>query len=778
MPTATETPNPPLLLHIQGMTCAACQAHVQRALAAVPGVASAHVNLMANTATVEAASALPPGPLLDAVRNAGYNASLGAPEAHDAPERGLGLRAVLSLAAGAVAMLLSMPLMMAQVLTTGQGQPAQDPLLALAARVLDPLTPHVLMQLPAQPLRWVLALLAAITMLFGAPGIYAAAWRAARHRATNMNTLVAIGTLAAFAASLATTVFPAAMARRGLGGDVYFEAVILILGFLLAGRWLEARARSRATGALEGFARLEAKDVRLLSGTPEAGNFASMPETLLPLDAIEAGDLLRVLPGDRIPVDGEVLFGRSSIDASMLTGEPLPVTRGPGERVAAGTLNLDGVLVLRATAVGAASTLAQMRRLMAQAQNSRSPLEQLADRVSAVFVPSVLGLAALTFLVWSIALNTHGLNLGFGRPFAVAIAVLIIACPCAMGLAVPAAITVSIGRAAQLGLLVKGGEALERLARIDTLALDKTGTLTEGRPRIAAFVVAPQPAVNSGKLLALAAAAERLSTHPLASAVVEFASSQPGLPPSPAVEDLRVLPGVGLEATVDGRRLALGNASLLGDEPPLPAPDGLTAATPLHLLLDGRLQATFFAVDTLRPHAQEAVAALQQLGVGTILLTGDTEASAAPIAREAGIAEVRASLLPEDKLATIRSLQQQGRRVGMAGDGINDAAALAQADAGIAMAGGTDLAREAGDAILLHPDLRLLSASVRLARRTTRIMRQNLGWAMAYNALGLPIAAGVFYPHFHVLLSPVLASAAMALSSVSVLANSLRLRRG
>jgi Cu+-exporting ATPase len=766
-------------LRIQGMTCASCQVHVQRALAAVPGVDSANVNLMAHTANITSATPIAPETLITAVRNSGYNASLPADAAHstdahdhmDMEGGHLGLRALVSLVAGAVAMLISMPLM-----TAAPG--GNDPLLSATTRALAPLMPMWLMTLPPQPIRWSLAVLSLAVIVFAAPEIYSAAWRAARHRSTNMNTLVALGTLAAFASSLAATIAPAFFTRHGLASDVYYEAVILILAFLLSGRWLEARARARATSALRGFAHLEAADVRLLTVPPGDTNYAAAPETILPLDAVETGNFVRVLPGDRIPVDGDVVHGRSSVDESMLTGEPLPVTRSIGSHVSGGTLNLDGALVLRATAVGAASTLAQMQRLLESAQSSRAPMQRLADRASAIFVPTVLVLAAVTFTVWAIAGNVDGHHDGFARAFAIAIAVLIIACPCAMGLAVPAAITVSIGRAAQAGLLIKGGEALERLDTIDTLALDKTGTLTEGQPTIAAFVVAPDAAFDRATLIAFAAAAERLSTHPLAKAVVAFDAQQ--TTPPPLVEDLEVLPGIGLTATVSNtHKLALGNASLLTAPlpPELATPANLSYATPLYLLLDGLLQAVFFAVDPIRPSAAAAIAELLQLHVRPLLLTGDIAASAAPIAKEAGITDIHAHLLPADKLKSIQQLQAEGHKVAMAGDGINDAAALAQADAGLAMASGADLAREAGDILLLHHDLRLIPTSIRLARHTTHIMRQNLGWALVYNAIGLPIAAGVLYPHFHILLSPILASAAMALSSVSVLANSLRLRR-
>jgi Cu+-exporting ATPase len=795
-------------LQIQGMTCAACQIHVQHALEAVPGVDSASVNLMAHTAQITTAAPIDPTILIDAVRNSGYDASLptaeGEPHDHDSTEStNLGLRTLLALLVGALAMLLSMPLMMASTGST-------DPLLHTLAKALAPLMPSALMALPAQPIRWLLCALALATMIFAAPEIYTAAFRAARHRATNMNTLVTLGTLAAFASSFAATVAPAYFARHGLASDVYFEAVVLILAFLLTGRWLEARARTRATSALRGFAQLEVADARLLDLPLNSTDYASAPETLLPLSAIEPNDLIRVLPGDRIPLDGLIVHGRSSIDESMLTGEPLPITRNIGDHVSGGTLNLDGPLVLRATAVGAASTLAQMQRLLSQAQSSRAPMQRLADRASAIFVPTVLALAALTFIVWSIAENTGGRHEGFARALSIAIAVLIIACPCAMGLAVPAAITVSLGRAAQSGLLIKGGEALERLAAVDTIALDKTGTLTEGRPRIAAFVVAQNATLDSTTLLAYAAAAERLSTHPLAQAVVDYATehqsqatlrypeaSASGLIPSqetgalapavrfsptaaaPSVENLITLPGTGLTATIASHKLALGNAALLTAAPPaeLLAPPDLTRATPLYLLLDDIPQAVFFATDELRPSARTAIAQLNALHIHPVLLTGDIAASAAPIAHAAGIDDVQAHLLPAEKLTAIRTLQSSGHKVAMVGDGINDAAALAQSDAGLAMASGSDLAREAGDILLLHHDLRLIPLAIRIARRTTHIMRQNLGWAVIYNLIGLPLAAGVLYPHFHILLSPILASAAMALSSVSVLANSLRLRR-
>jgi P-type Cu+ transporter len=804
-------------LNIQGMTCASCQIHVQRALEAVPGVGSASVNLLAHTAQITSTLPVDPITLIAAVHNFGYEASLPATtqdhSEHDAMEGShLGLRTLLALIAGALAMTLSMPLMMASTASN-----SNDPLLNSLASALAPLMPSFLMSLPTEPLRWLLCLLALATILFAAPEIYTAAFRAALHRSTNMNTLVALGTLAAFASSFAATIAPAYFVRHGLGSDVYYEAVILILAFLLTGRWLEARARNRATSALRGFAQLESSNARLLTLPPSllpqtltpltspeppstelSDALSSAPETLLPLSAIQPNDLIRVLPGDRIPLDGLILHGRSSIDESMLTGEPLPHTRSISDKVYGGTLNLDGPLVLRATAVGVASTLAQMQRLLSQAQSSRAPMQRLADRASAIFVPAVLALSILTFTIWAIAENTHGHHQGLARALSIAIAVLIVACPCAMGLAVPAAITVAIGRAAQAGLLIKGGEALERLATVDTIALDKTGTLTVGSPTIDAFVLTPTATLDAATLLAYAAAAERLSTHPLAQAVVDYyqksvisteakrsgktrsLASVPSL--TPAVDNLTTLPGIGLTATINlpngkHHKLALGNASLLLTPYSLPSPPN---ATPLYLLLDDHLEAIFYVTDELRPTAPEAIAQLRSLHITPVLLTGDIATSAIPIANQAGITnpqDIQSHLLPAEKLAAIRLLQQQGHKVAMVGDGINDAAALAQSDAGLAMAAGSDLAREAGDILLLHTDLNLIPLAIRIARRTTRIMRQNLAWAIIYNLIGLPLAAGVLYPRFHILLSPILASIAMALSSVSVLANSLRLRR-
>jgi Cu+-exporting ATPase len=734
---------------ISGMTCASCQTHVHRALASVPGVKDAQVNLLSHTARVMAEPDVLPEDLIAAVQRTGYSASslsgeagaqtaIAAAQTH---ERNLGARALAALIAGSLAMALAMAHM-------GSTE--------------------------APSLLWLQCAMAAAVMLFAAPEIYTAAWRAARHGASNMNTLVALGTLAGFVASLPGTIAPSWAKAHGIPADLYYEAVVLILAFLLAGRWLEARARKRATASLAQFASLEPKDVRFLAAADETvADLDTAAETVLPLDALQTGDVLRVLAGERIPTDGIILRGRAAIDESMLTGEPLPVTRETGGRVAAGTLNLDGVLVLRATAVGRDSTVAQLRRLLDQAQTGRAAMERIADRVSAVFVPVVLLLAVAVLLGWSFA-ATRGLwHATYTFALTQAIAVLVVACPCAMGLAVPAAITVAVGRGAQLGLLIKGGEALERLAVIDTIALDKTGTLTRGIPVVHGATPSPQESLPEGDIIALAAAVERASTHPLAAAILRYAQDRAIAFEQIAVLEVEVLAGIGVRGVAAGRSVAVGSAHVL-EAGAQPAESDLTA---VYIVIDGVWQATLTLEDSLRAESREAVAALRRRGITPVLVTGDTEAAARGVAALAGISDVRARCTPAQKVEIVRDLQQQGRRVAMAGDGINDAAALAQSDAGLAMAAGTDLAREAGDVLLLHADLRLVPLAIDLGRRARRIMRQNLGWALAYNVIALPVAAGIFYPRFHLLLTPAIAAAAMALSSVSVLANSLRLRR-
>jgi Cu+-exporting ATPase len=739
--TATES----LTLPVLGMTCASCQHHVEEALHSTAGVQSARVDLMAHRATVIFDPAIAaPAALIEAIRSAGYDAVLPRSDASSAtPSDGLAAgaerKAWVTLAAGAAAMLLAMPL--------GNEMGSLD-------HALMRLLPW-LYALPPDPLRWSLLALTAAIMAWAGRGIYLSAFRALRHGTTNMNTLVSLGTGVAFAYSAFATIRPA------IGREVYFDAVLLILGFLLLGKSLECRAKRRALAALDSLSRLRPATARRIRDGVQA---------VVPLEEIQPGESVLILPGERFPVDAKVLEGRTTVDESMLTGEPMPLPREPGGRVLAGSLNYDGAVTCRAESLGEATVLAQITRMVQQAQSSRAPMERLADRASSIFVPIVLALALLTFAVWLAA--AHSLPLALANT----VAVLVVACPCAMGLAVPAALTVAVGRGAQHGILFKGGEALERLGHLDAIVLDKTGTLTVGRPVLEAVRTLAGRSEND--LLRMAAAAEERSNHPLAHAVVDAVRAR-GLAWQPA-EDVQILPGRGLTARVEGRNCLLGNEALFR-EFAIPLPESIAPPEPgvtrLWMALDSAPAGYFDARDALRPDATEAIAALRSLGLRVLMLTGDSAAAAAPIARQAGIAEVEAGLDPTGKLARIRALQGSGRRVAMVGDGINDAAALAQADAGIAMGSGADLAQEAGDVLLLRAQPSAIPAALSLARSTLRVMRQNLAWAAGYNLIGIPLAAGVLYPRFHLLLTPWLAAAAMALSSVCVLANSLRLRR-
>jgi len=742
-----------IVLPVLGMTCAACQHHVEEALQASAGVASAHVDLMRHRATVEFDPGVTgPERLIQAIRDSGYDAVLPRGEAASAEpsveDKG-GLKAAATIVAGAAAMLFSMPL--------GAMGGAGD-------RALMSLIPW-LYRLPQTPLRCTLLVTTGALAVWAGRGIYLSAWKALLHRETNMNTLVSLGTGVAFAYSAAVTIEP------GDGsGNVYFDSVLMILGFLLLGKWLEARARHGALAAVDALAQLQPSTARVRreTGTESKGSFA---EVVVPLAEVRVNDVVVVLPGERFPVDGLVESGRSTVDESMLTGESRPVERTAGDRVLAGTVNYDGALICRVGSVGGETTMSQIARLVEQAQGSRAPMERLADRASAVFVPVVLGLALATFAGW--LLLAHSLPLAIANT----VAVLVIACPCAMGLAVPAALTVAIGRGAQLGVLIKGGEALERLTSLDVVAMDKTGTLTLGTPELAEIV--PLNGWTRDDLLRRAAAVEDHSTHPLAFAVVSRAKAL-GLTWQPAA-NVQVLSGRGIAAEIDGKRCLLGNLAMFEEES-VPVPESLIAASPaagatrLWMTFDDRAAGYFDAIDTLRPTAAASVRWLQQNGVEVRMLTGDTADAAGPIAAAAGISEVEAGLLPADKVGRIRALQDAGKRVAMVGDGINDAAALAQANAGIAMGAGAAIAQEAGDVLLLTSDPSGVCNTVGLARATVRIMRQNLIWAAGYNVIGIPLAAGALYPVFHVTLTPWMAAAAMAFSSVSVLGNSLRLR--
>jgi len=758
-----NTPALKITLPVEGMTCAACQANVQRALTATPGVTKAAVNLMMNEATVHYdPAATEPAKLVAAINDTGYASKL--PDAHPAAasadeERegeqareyaALRTKSVTSLALGAAAMIVSMPLMSASA------HHASDPLIAWSMRVLDPLMRAALPWLyTVNPVALSNLLLAAtvFVMTWAGRHFYSRAWKGLRHRTADMNTLIAIGTGAAFIYSLA-----------GAGPDVYYEAIIIIISLVLLGNAMEARAKRNTTRALRQLARLQPSTARLLRDGQAID---------VPIAEVRLGDRVLVRPGERIPVDGVIVQGSSAVDESMLTGESLPVEKTLGARVIGATINTSGSLEIEAAGIGDASVLARIVTLMKEAQGSQAPIQRLADRISAVFVPVVLSIAIATFALWMIVPAAPEI----GPALTAAVAVLIIACPCAMGLAVPTAVMVATGRGAAAGVLIKGGEPLERLAGVETIVFDKTGTLTEGRPTVVdSLVIGDREAT-----LALIAAVEAQSEHPLAKAVVAFASAQHRV--SDNVTGFAAVAGKGVRASVNGRAVIVGTQALLDESGVETSPIGDTAArwaeqarTVVLAAVDGKAIAAFAIADTLRPNARTIVASLRRRGLSVVMLSGDRQETAHKIASEVGIDQVIAGVLPDGKVEAIKALQRDGHRVAMIGDGLNDAPALAQADIGMAMASGTDIAAEAAAVTLMRSDLEGVEQAIVLARKTMATMRQNLFWAFVYNVIGIPVAAGVLYPAFGILLSPILASAAMAFSSVSVVSNSLRLR--
>jgi Cu+-exporting ATPase len=764
---------------VGGMTCAACQARVQRVLERHPGVSGATVNLMMANAAVrfDPASATIDD-LLAAVRGTGYSATPPATERNALAEqdeqdqaqreefRLLKRKAIVAGLAGVVAMVASMPLM-----TIGaHGLGEADRVMAWVMAHLDPVLRGglpFLYEVPTAVLSWGLLALTLLVMLWAGRHFYVRAWAAFRHHGADMNTLIAVGTGAAFGWSVLATVAPQLFLSRGVAPDVYYEAVILIIAFILTGNAFEARAKRQTAAALRALAELQPPVARVQRGEVEVD---------IPVAEVRPGDLVVVRPGERVPVDGEVVHGESAVDEAMLTGESLPVPKGAGDRVIGATVNGTGALRIRATTLGADSVLARIVGLMRDAQSSRAPIQALADRISAVFVPVVLSLAIATFVVWFVLADAAPAV----RAFAAAVSVLIIACPCAMGLAVPTAVMVASGKGAQLGILIKGGEALERAGHVDTVVLDKTGTVTEGAPRVTDVILSGAAIVTEDRLLALAASLERSSQHPLAAAVVSAATGR-GLVLVDAGQ-FSSTTGKGAAGVVDGSAVVIGNAAMLAEWSVVPSladeSERLAASgrTPIHVAIDGVHSGLLGVVDPVRATTAGAVRRLRAMGLEVVMLTGDRRGTAEAIAREAGIERVVAEVLPEGKVAEIERLQLAGRVVAMVGDGINDAPALARADIGLAMGGGTDIAVEAADVVLMRDDLAAVADAVALSRRTMATMRQNLFWAFVYNVIGIPIAAGVLYPPFGVLLSPIIASAAMAFSSVSVVSNSLRLR--
>jgi len=741
---------------VEGMTCASCARQVEKALQNVDGVVHARVNFATRKVVIDFSSERCDEQNLSlAVKAAGYRLETGetgtpqgnaAADSLEATERREyeGVRKRLIVAA-----LFGLP-----VIVLGMS--------------------HGAFAIPGE--RYIQLFLTLPVLIFGGGPFYRRALAALRHGATNMNTLIAMGTGTAFLYSLAATLFPALVQVPGgpAHPPVYFEATAAILVLVLLGNLMEAGARKKSSEAIRRLASLAPPTAQVLR---DGGEFQ------VSLDQVVPGDVVVVRPGEKVPLDGEVLEGNTEIDESMITGESMPVSKRPGDTVTGATLNGNGAFRFRVTRTGEDTVLQQIIRLVEEAQGAAAPIQRLADRVSVVFVPTVIVLAVITFTAW-VVLFPGSERWTFGLINAVA--VLIIACPCAMGLATPTAILVASGRGAEHGILLRSGQALEVAATVDTVVLDKTGTLTRGQPTLT-DVITLEGGPGRGELLQLAAAAEALSEHPLAAAILEAAhNEQVGneTADSPAATDFQAHPGFGITAMVAGRKVVAGNLRLLQEEGvPADAASGQATRleeqgkTVIRVALDGVCAGLLAVADLPRDEAAKTVAAMKAGGLQVWMLTGDRQATAGWIGSQVGIERIEAELLPGDKLATIRRLQEKGRIVAMIGDGINDAPALAQADLGVAIGTGADVALAASDITLVRPDLQVILEALHLSRQTIRTIRQNLGWAFGYNIIGIPLAAGLLYPWTGWLLSPVFASAAMAFSSVAVVGNSLRLRR-